>query len=243
VRGWKMMQIVPQIFIAYLLDPFLLWLATIALTMIGLAKVYRWRKRLGDAKTDKWIVLMVFAPIITTILFFSIYNGIVNGMQRPSRIDVAQFAELTYEQVSRVDEVLEEVMLSVFGRTPSMSGAATNRTYNSTVSGRDGSASLWVRAYAYETYDRAARRIQSSIRSRGRYTDHVNDNNTEIVLFRPYMDTSYGLPSRERITVSHIRIGHVAIQLIERHIWVNGRAYLSEHFITTLVETLQYNFD
>jgi len=233
----------------FLFSALTLWGVALGFTIWGSVKLYRYGKRREDTSSSKWKFLAVAAPFVVTIAFFTIYNGIVDGIQRPSGVDISAIAELTTEQVEGVPEVLVEAMRAAFGREPHVD-ERHGSPITSGVSGRDDHASLQVRINVHQTADNATRSIQRSRNINNReghpFADQINDNHTEAVLVRPFMQrmsSEVPLPSPDRVAISHIRIGRVDIYMTERYRWYNGRAHLSELFINQLVETLQYTFD
>ena len=242
-------MIVFQYLAMYLFNPFTLWFVTTCLVMWGVVKLFRRKKEREVENHIAWVFLFIITPIISTVVFFAAYNGTVNNFPLHSRVNVSSIAELSTEQVYRVHEILGDAMRVAFDRELTIE-ERINDLYTSSIFGRDDQASLSVRITVYQTFDSAVDYVQRLRNSYGRlnhrFTELINDNHTEAVLRRPFMETSASglhLPNPERITRTHVRIGRVVIRMTETHLWYYGRPRLSEYFITTLVEMLQYELD
>lgn len=213
------------------------------------AKMYR---RAGYG-INPWVIAWSFVTfiiiIIVLILFVIAMNVIVNNwLRRPSSVDISPLANLSAEQLERV----EEAILQLAGEGYINISNATESPNSRTLSGR------WVidspRLGGYRTGmhisisirrddEQAGSSLRSAMRSNPEHHTHIiNDNNTEAVLMYPWMPVSasgWHIPTDMREFISEVRINNITIRLWENRHWADFDKNYSNQFIHALAEALQ----
>jgi len=170
-----------------------------------------------------------------------------NNVQHPSRVDISPLADLTEDQIGRVEKALRELETydSVHWFRVSERGAHTYRfRWHSNVHSTSPRQVLRVTATVYCNEAEPAYVMQLVANQREQLWGYRNrrisfDNDIDVVLFYAYHESQYGFPSLDRATRSDIRIGNVMIRLYETRRAYNMQDDYSSEFIAFLVERLQ----
>ena len=194
--------------------------------------------------------------IAVAFVVMIVYLLIIRDLQRPSRVDVSPLAQLSSEQVERIEEVVSQLenletiqfissrdwtdreILTIPGSHISSDNTLV-RSYNfswrrETDSGPGERVGVW--AFVFQPTPTMTSRTPSP-RSNRRFVGIVNDNNTEAVLLYATNNAQY--PTGVALLKSNIRIGNVIFELSEEQRWGNRHNNISTDFIAFLVELLE----
>jgi len=238
---WIFLFIAPPLLVLFLfpalIEP-MLWLLICIAAAIVLSIVLRRRIRTRFRLTAVRYVLLTLGVIVLIILLFA------NDQRRPSRVDVSPLAELSAEQVGRIEDVIMQLEGTVAVRGFSVSEHPTRRFYSFGWFVPDWHREALQISVSVYTDEQRAIEVTQNLRnaSRGRlYTYIDNDNNTEAMLAHSSMPRHHGLaiPTSNRRLQSTIRIGNTRIRLNETLPWYHLRDSNSSRFIALLAEMLQ----
>ena len=197
------------------------------------------------------VVVALLAAIPTMIFAAYIYSNIVNATQHASMVDVSSIAQLSEEQVGRIEEAIVKLGDADLISEPRIEEFDENHTLmrvydmdwtDNEISSYQAFIMIFVSIYRQEETAISVMQATRIARDFQPHTDIVNDNNTEALLRYPVMPASVSgwfMPSNDRIVNSELRIGDVVITLWETRHRSDTRELLSNQFIEILVETLQ----
>jgi hypothetical protein len=196
----------------------------------------RWGKHVVDGRFPRifWTLMTLFITVIMIpLIFFT-----ANSVSLRSRVDVSPLANLTTEQVARVEDIFAQFedfdFIEEFHIREVPNHTGNFHLYS--FSWRSGEASMHATVSVRRSESHAINDMEST-RRRGGFRDIVNDNNTEAVLRHARSATS--VPSGRRWIQSRIRMGNVVINLNEVGMWYEMRNNISSEFIVLVYELLQ----
>ena len=184
--------------------------------------------------------------IVLMIGLFLIAIMLINQRRFPSHVDTSPLAQLTAEQVARVDDIwiqFEAHESVLHFRAEDSNSRELNRTYSIAWQDED-----FISMHISVNVFRDERTLINSMRNKmrlmdsggpRRYTYIAYDNNTEAVLEYIFTDMPYPFPTSHRSIWTDIRIGNVSIWLAETRHANNLENDFSSQFIALLVEMLQ----
>ena len=191
--------------------------------------------------TAFWAVLIVTIIIILLLLVVFFYHQ----RRFPSHVNTSPLAQLTAEQVARIDDVWIqfEAHESVLHFSAEDSNSREVSRRYSIVWQDEGFISMRISVSVFYDEETPIHLMQNRMslmdsNSRREYTYVAYDNNTEAVLEHIFTDTSY-ISSSRRAIWTDIRIGNVRILLRETRHANNLENDFSSQFIALLVEMLQ----
>ena len=164
----------------------------------------------------------------------------VSRIQLPSRVDVSPLAQLTPEQIARVEYIVLEGLDSI---NPTLTWESSpddprhpypRRSYSFSYQGRSGRALITVVVhYSQEN-------TEDSVRHGGQGAIFIeNDNSTRAVLEPVRSSIHYLLPTSDVWFCSRVRIGNLTFSFSETRQLGNLRNDATSEFIALLAETLQ----
>ena len=214
--------------------------STVAVGVLG----FKFYRRFNDGMYTTAIWTMMTIVLMIGLLLIAIM--LINQRRFPSHVDTSPLAQLTAEQVARIEDVwiqFEAHESVLHFRAESLSNnRELDRRYSIVWQDEDFiSMRISVSVFHDEkTPINSMQNIMSLMdnNSRREYTYVAYDNNTEAVLEHIFTDTSY-ISSSRRAIWTDIRIGNVRIQLRERRHANNLENDFSSQFIALLVEMLQ----
>ena len=160
--------------------------------------------------------LLVFAVIIL-ISFAVHFRLIFTNDSQPSKVDASPLANLTCEQISKIEDIVAQLHDSEHIRNFRVTPSGNNYSYGfvfDRISEQRGSVFVSIRIH--ENKQQAADRI-ASMRRRTHYTTLVNYNGTEAMLFNSFRSGNafHTGPITWRILRTVILIGNATINLNE----------------------------
>jgi len=191
--------------------------------------------------------LLIYAVliVISIVVHFRI---LFTNDYRKSMVDVSPIANLTNEQIDRLEDVLNEFEDYDFirrfeAREHEYHMGGIRMTYEIRWFNGETRSSLYIWVKIYKSEHQAIEsfqfRLTSAQRHRDRYTLITNGNNTEAILFDSWMDRAgHGVPVPRRHLRSEIRLGNAVITLSDDLYQHQLHMNTSSDFIEFLCEKL-----
>ena len=194
------------------------------------------------------ILLSIVLAVVTFVAIIFLYGN----AYKESKVDVSPIAELSIEQVDRLEEVINqfsELEFIVNFTISEQKGANPylDRMYEFLWSSKDPISSLVTYVRFFKAEDRAVADFQSMVDSReerqaGGYKHIVNGNNTEALLPDSRMITSAEelyFPNTERQISGSVRLGNAIVSFSEVLQFYDLDKNISSDFIRLLCDMLK----
>jgi len=196
------------------------------------------RRQLGFAFKKRFLVYVLIILVLTAMQ----YNTLFSDDRRQSMVNVSPIADLSYEQINRLESVLEMFREYDFIRQLDIEEKATHPYLTKSCDmiwlNTELKTVLFIGIFFYKDEQGAIESMQrmSKIDINAYY---ANDNTTEILLFDSRMARAgHGVPVPTRYLRSELRFGNATISLREslepKHLHMNT----SSDFVELLCEML-----
>jgi len=228
------------------------WLFIIYLVEnIFIVKFYKYWN--AGASFSLWKVFCcILLSIVLFVLTFAAFSLLSGNSYRKSQIDASPIAELTSEQIERLESVIERLKDFDFitqyeiEEKGEYTDPSVRKEYRLVWLRKEPYSLLLISIGFYYDEQCVIDNMQLAIRTNDRhkrpYTLIVNDNNTEAILGHSRMNRSAGtfyFPRSERHMGGGLRLGNAWIGLSESQEYYNLGKNISNEFIKLLCELLQ----
>jgi hypothetical protein len=206
---------------------------------------------IANAGFSMWRLLCcILLSFVLLIITFAAFVILSNDTYRKSKVDASPIAELSSEQIDRLEEVIERFkeydFITRFDiEEEKYTGPHLSKIYKLVWYREEPHSSLDISVRFYKDEQKAIDDMQFGIRisedEKLFYALIENDNNTEALLRDSKMirtsDTLY-FPNSKRFISSAIRLGNARVSLTERQEYYNLDKNISSEFIKLLCEML-----